>query len=417
LHWFPLSLDISNWRNVVKPFQFIGDNSNLTIVFSRFKTWHDTAAPTLSDAQLTVSCRRFLPGEDPHPFSDLGPAWGIFTLGTELYDTLFGEIPLRQGCLVWDIIDNSAYGTETAFGGSLLTGLLRAVVNISSDGMTEGVDIFTGDPTFPGEYYNPGFLGTNPQAPWVVYEEGLYSGIESSEFIYYEASDCAFVMGGHSMPGVNEAISAAINTGGDFATSLINTAIAGAPLSAPLGLAIDLPPLGGLIDAVAKIFYEDVFLAFMQVPTDRAAGSFLPIAGLEQSTSGLGAFHYMEGWVDNADRAFTLSALLAGRAKQWATRAHTAHTIKVSDAAPYLIGEPGFGHFWLGSRIGTTVLGFPDPNVIFVERVGKIKYSWGKDGPTGWVIDVGYREPKDPALKAFNLITNINGAMSQLGVF
>src|SRR5690625_3451004 len=53
--WFPLSLDISKWRNMVKPFPLIGDNSNLTIVFSRFKTWHDVAQKVLEDAQLSRS--------------------------------------------------------------------------------------------------------------------------------------------------------------------------------------------------------------------------------------------------------------------------------------------------------------------------------------------------------------------------
>lgn len=172
-----------------------------------------------------------------------------------------------------------------------------------------------------------------------------------------------------------------------------------------------------MIDAVAKILYEDVLLAFMETPTLRAAGLTLPIAGLEDVVTGLGDFHYYEGWADGSDRAFTISALLAIRAKIWATRAHTAHTIKVSDGAPYLIGEKGYGHFWLGNRVGTTVLGYPVPDTIFVERVGKLSYKWGKDGPSGWQISIGYREPEDPVLKAMDMIRDINGAMGQLSVF
>lgn len=407
--WMPFSFNPGTWRNIVKPFPLFADNSNVTIVFSRFKTWHDVAKRTLADAQLTVVCRRYLQGEDPHPFSDLSGELNI-----DIAEQIASLVPLRHGVLVWDIVDNSEWGTHTAFGGSLLTGLIRAVVNIASDGTTEGVEIFTGDPTFPGEYYTPNFLGTSPDAPHVVFEEGVYTGIESSEFIYYEATDTSFVTGGHSMPGVNEAISAAINIGGDFLTSLINSALAA---GGAFGSAIDLPPLGGMIDAVAKILYEDVLLAFMEIPTLRAAGLSLPIAGLEDIVTGLGDFHYYEGWADGSDRAFTLSALLAVRAKIWATRAHTAHTIKVSDAAPYLIGEKGYGHFWLGSRVGTSVLGYPTPDTIFVERVGKISYKWGKDGPSGWQISIGYREPEDPVLKAMDMIRDLNGALGQLGVF
>jgi len=160
-----MDLNTSTWRNVVKPFPLVEDNSNLTICFTRFKTWHDLAKPILEDAQLTVTCRRYLSAEDPHPFLDLQGE-----LDTPLIESFEASFPLRNGCLVWDIQDNSGWGTETAFGGSIETGLIRAVVTIADDGYTEGVDVFSGDPTYPGEYYTPAFLGTSPDAPWVIYD-------------------------------------------------------------------------------------------------------------------------------------------------------------------------------------------------------------------------------------------------------
>jgi hypothetical protein len=184
------------WRNQVKPFPIIGDNSPLTIVFSRFKTFYDVAKQTMADAQLTLNVRRYLDG-DPHPYSNLQGELGI-----ESIEKLFEYFPIRHGCLIWEIVDNSEWGTETAFGGSWLTGLIRAVVNIADDGTTEGVSVFTGDATYPGEYYSPWYAGTSPKAPWVVFEEGIYTGIEQSEFEYYEATDTSFVTGGQSMPGV-----------------------------------------------------------------------------------------------------------------------------------------------------------------------------------------------------------------------
>ena len=421
--WMPLSFDPSNWRNITKPFPFIGDNSNLTIVFSRFKSWHDTAKKDLQDAQLTVVCRRYIKGEDPHPFSDLAGE-----LNLNVVEDLFSLIPLRHFCLVWDIVDKSGWGTETAFGGSLLTGLLRAVVNFTSDGITESVDIFTGDPTFPGEYYHPGFTGTNPRAPWVVYVDSLFTGISASEFNFFEATDTSFLVGGHSMPGVNEAFSAGINMAGDFLTSIINTLIGdvgainigggfGGAVTASVP-SIDLPPLGGIMDAVAKILYEDTFLAFMEVPTLRASplGINLPVAGLEANPTSLGELHYYEGWADGADRAFTLSALMAVRAKWWSTRARTAHTITVSDAAPYVFGEKPYGDFGIGDRIGTTWQEYPIPFTIFMERVTRAKYGWGKDGSRGWTFTVGRIEPVDPAFKALEQIKEVNQALSTFGI-
>lgn len=406
--WMPFSFNPAVWRNIVKPFPFIFDGTPTTIVFSRFQSFHDVAKKVLADAQLTLVCRRYLHGEDPHPFQNLKGIWGI-----EPVENLLQRIPLRHGCLVWDIEDNSGWGNETAFGGNLLTGLIRAVTNIASDGTTEGIDVFKSDAEFPGDYYVPDFKGTFPQAPHVVFEEGPYTGIDSSEFIYYEATDTSVVGGGRSMPGVNEAISAGVNIGGDILTSFINSQLAS--LGA-FGGAIDLPPLGGLMDAVLKPLYSDVFLAFQETPTLRAAGLSLPISGLEDIVTGLGDFHYYEGWVEGADKAFTLSQVMAARAKIWATRARTAHTIEVSDAAPYYIGERGYGHFFLGSRVGTTVLGYPDPNMIFVERVSRLKYGWGKDGPTGWKITIGYREPQDPVLKALEMVQQFNSALGQVGL-
>ncbi|OBK32608.1 phage tail protein [Mycobacterium sp. 1245111.1] len=409
--WMPLSFNPATWRNIVKPFPLLADNSNLVIVFSRFKSWFDVAKKVLEDAQLTVVCRRYLPSQgDPHPFSDLAGE-----LDNSITETIAQAIPLREGCLVWDIVDNGNWGTNTTFGGSLLTGFIRAAVQIADDGVTEGIDVFTGDPTSPEQYYRPEYLGTSPGYPHVIFEDGLYTGIESSEFTYTEAEDTSFVTGGGSMPGVNEGISAGVNMAGDFLTSLINTALAP---TGGIGTAIDLPPLGGVMDAIAQILYKDVFLAFMEIPTLRAAadGGTLPLPGLETTPTSLGDFHLFEKWVDGVSKAFTLSAIMAVRAQIWATRPRISHTIKVSDAAPYLVGEPGYGHFWLGNLVGTTVLEFPIPFIVFAERVKKIGYGWDQDGSKGWDITIGYREPQDPAFKALEWIREINQGLGDLGI-
>lgn len=422
-----MDFNVSTWRNITKPFALATDMSGDTIVFSRFKSWHDVAKDILTSNELTVTCRRYLincDNPDPHPFSDLE---GL--LDDSIAESIFELVPLRHGCLVWDIVDNSGWGPlGTSFGGSLLTGLIRSVVNIADDGYTESVDIYTGDYTAPDQYYNPAFLGTAPAYPWVVFEDSPYTGIKSSEFTYYEATTTSFLTGGHSMPGVNEAISAAINMGGDFLTSLINTWIGmAASVSAGGGFGgdvsvsvppIDIPPLGGVMDAVAKILYEDTFLAFMEIPTLRAApgGSLLPLVGLDSNLTSVGDFHLYEDWCDGADRAFTLSAAMAVLAKIWATRPRTAHTIKVSDASPYLIGENGYGHFWLGNRVATGLVDFPDPFVLFAERVSKIRYHWDEKGPKGWELDVGHQEPVEPAFKALQEVKKVNGALSTWGI-
>ena len=407
--WMGPSFWPGNWRNIVRPYPLLGDNTPITVIFSRFQSFYDIAKGVLDDNGLTMTCRRYLKDRDPHPFEDL--------IGEQrLLEELYTKIPLRQGCLVWDVEDNNEWGQGTALGGSILTGLIRGAVTLTSDGYTEGVDVFTGDPTYPGEYYTPAYLGTSPQSPWVVFQEGTYTGIKSSEFQYFEATDTSFLTGGVSAPGINEAASAGVNLGGDIISSLINSAI-DVGNAAPVGaIPIDFPSLGGMMDAIARIFYENVAFAFTEVPTLRAVGVSLPIAGLENIKTGLGDFHYYEGWAEGAERAFTIASAAAIRAKMWATQAHTTHQLKISDAAPYLFGRKGQGHMWIGSRVGTTVLGYPDPDTIFVERVKKAKYSWGKDGPSGWDIGLGYRQPNDPIMRIFTEIKKLTAISSQLGI-
>ncbi|QGH79699.1 minor tail protein [Gordonia phage Anon] len=405
--WFPLSFNPASWRNIVKPFSFWSDNTPTTVVYGRFKPFSQCAKQALEDNQLTMTCRRYFHGEDPHPFEGMQ---GLF--GLDPVEDLFQRIPLRHGCLVWDVVDNSGWATPSSFGGSLLTGLIRAIVRIASDGTTEGVDVFTGDPEFPGDYYKPGFKGTHALYPHVVFEEGPLTGIESSEFTYYEATVTSFVHGSQSAAGVNEAISAAINIGGDALTSFINSTFA---IGGAFGLAIDLPPLGGLLDSLAAPIYTDVFLAYQQVGTLRAADLSLPIPGLENLVSGLGDFHYYEDMTEGT--AHSLGAHLEIRKRIHETRDHTEHTLKVSDAAPYLIGEKGFGDLWLGNRVCTSVLGYPVPDQLFVERVQRIKYSWDKDGPSGWELAIGYKKPKDPTLSLFDEIAKYGEVASGTGIF
>ncbi|QFG12527.1 minor tail protein [Mycobacterium phage Toaka] len=405
--WMGPSFNPANWRNIVKPFPFLADNSPITMVFSRFGTFYDTAKQILTDHQLTLVCRRYIKDRDPHPFEDLKGVWGL-----DPVEDLLQLIPLRDGCVVWDIEDNSGWGTETAFGGSWLTGFVRAIVTLASDGQVEGVDVFSGDYTYPGEYYNPLFMGTSPRAPHAVFEEGPLTGIKSSEFSYYEATDTSFIAGGQSAPGINEGISALINIGGDLLTSYINSALASLAI---VGGAIDLPPLGGLMDSVLAPIYTDTIGAFMEIPTLRAMGITLPIAGLEDVVTGLGDFHYFEGMVDGV-KAFSLSAFAAVAAEIHKTRQRTAHTLKVSDASPYIFAPKGYGHCWIGDRVGTSVLGYPIPDQLFVERVKKLTFEIGADGMKPLDIELGYREPKNPALAVLEELRRVNGGLSTAGI-
>ncbi|MBF6515515.1 phage tail protein [Nocardia cyriacigeorgica] len=360
--WF--DLDQSNWAHVVKPTPIEEDNSQFAIVHSRFRYMFDVQKRITADAQLTWEPRRYLEG-DPEPWPGAN---------------------LRPGTIVWDLVDNSGWDTETSFGGNLFEGLVRGFTSIGSDGMTEGIDVID-DPTFPPEYEIPGWKGTVPRAPGVILRDGERTGIQTNSFHWKPATDTEFVAGGHSMPGVNELISATINMVGDL-----------------IAAALFVPPVGGMADALLKPLYTDVFGAFMKWQD----------IGRAQN---LGWQHYFETFCEGSDRAYTLSALIALRTGMWRTREQTSHTVTVADGVEGLyIGQNGFGNAWLGTRIGTTVRDWGRPGRVYVDRVTELVLEWSRTKTPLWSLTIGAREQEDPVMKALEMLQEVMAAARDLGV-
>src|SRR5699024_7963163 len=94
---------------------------------------------------------------------------------------------------------------------------------------------------FPDEYRSKGFLGSLPEAPWVVLESGDYTGVESTTVEYTPPGPSQFVTGGSSMPGVNETIKAAVIGVGGI-----------------LGSTIGQSQVGSVVDALLEPLYSDV---------------------------------------------------------------------------------------------------------------------------------------------------------------
>jgi hypothetical protein len=90
--------------------------------------------------------------------------------------------------------------------------------------------------------------------------------------------------------------------------------------------------------------------------------------------------------------------------------------MKVSDAAPYTFGPKGHGHCWIGDRVGVSVLGYPVPDQLFIERIKRVKFRQGKDGPKPTEVGLGYREPHNPALYVLEQIKMLNGALGTAGI-
>lgn len=358
-------LDMSTWSIVVKPHDLLSDSSLWTVVHSRFKNWADMAADTLDDAQLMVECRRWLTG-DPLPWPGFTP---------------------RNGALVVDIVDKSGYYTGTGTGGNIFDGFTRTIANFADDFMTETLDSIT-DPVDDSQYTVSNWMGTLPQAPWIVLRTGnIRSPIKTSSFTITPATAIQIVCGGHSPYGINEGISMAIQSAGGA-----------------LGATFGFSALGNVIDTIARPLYTDTILAWM---------AYKHIIRAQHA----GWSHYHEWFAEGADRAYTLSSLLVLRTGIWATRSRFAHEITIdAGAIPWMVGDQGQGHFFLGDRIGSTLKGAPAGKV-FVDQVTALTYSFDRASTPGWNVVIGDRkDAEEPQARLLRKVRDFTSALQDLGV-
>ncbi|KXF56137.1 phage tail protein [Rhodococcus sp. SC4] len=357
------ALNMSNWNMVVKPHAFGSDTSPWTVLSSRFKYWFDMAAPTLGDAQLMVTTRRYLRG-DPPPWPGAN---------------------LRHGTIVFDVVDKSGYWDETSTGGTIFDGLKRTIVTLAGNLVDEILTTAT-EPIDPYKNIVGTWLGTYPRQPYVVYRDGRITGVEAADWEFTCGTSVQMVTGGHSMYGINEGISAGVQLVGNN-----------------LGQLIFQPTAGTIADTFLRPIYSDTIAAWMSIKS--------PVRALKYGWS-----HYQEDLVPGADRAYTLSSIMKIREGFHRSRPRTAHRLKLGDGRPYFIGDNGQGHFFLGDRIGSTIIGAPQRGRVYVEQVGEIELAWDR-GKHGWQAVVG--DPQDlesPIEKTARQAANALGALRELGV-
>ena len=364
-NWVTMGLDISDWHIVVKPESFIDAMASgvvWSVATSRWANFHDMAHYMVEDSEISIECRRYLPGdEEPWAGADL-----------------------RYGTLVVDFVDKSGILVGTANGGNVFDGLARTVVEFADDFIDSTYDIVADSET-PQDYFDVGKRYTDPVKPYVVFYEGETSPVQESSWIYSPTKGVQVAVGGHSAPGVNETISATIQAVGDI-----------------LGNLVQLGSLGGTIDTLLAPLYEDTILAWQTYKSNERANN----TGWDR------LFTYFQ---EGAGKAYTISSLMVLRAGMWATKTVISWQVSVSDGQPYLIGDNGIGHFWLDDRIGLVLKA---DNQIHMDRCRRIDLAWGPDSPPEWTLNVGdERIWQDPAQRALGRIERLIAGLHDLGVW
>ena len=365
---------------IVKP-RKIGDSvAPLALVVGSIRTSiFDVAAPILEDAEMQWDLRRWFIG-DPEPWPGAGTEW------------------IRNGTLFVDIADKSGFRRGTSIGGNLFTGLTRTIASLTSNHVEDSYDLFTGETIDETGYRLPGFLSTPPAHPYVVYRDGDITGIQTSEFSISPGGAGRITVGGQSMPGVDELISAAIRYGGDVLGDNLNAVI-----TAVVGTSVSVGSLGAALDAFLNPIYKDSILAHMSVPLL-----------LRVAKQGWG--HYLETTSTNVTQAYTAASVMDLRARRRETDPDKEFTLTVANASPWLIGDRGFGHWWHGDRVGGTSK-YLMPRV-FVRRNRELTIDWG-DGKgvtiAGKFADT--RNAKDAIEKFAELTAKAMSGLQEIGLW
>ncbi|AXH48350.1 minor tail protein [Gordonia phage Floral] len=344
----------------------------MTIITGQIKqSWWEIAAPILEDAELMIKTWRWLTG-DPEPWPGAGTNW-------------------RNGTLFVDIVDKSGWQTGTSLGGNLATGLIRTIANVTSNYVEDSYDLLTGAPVDTSGYKIPGFLSTQPARPYVIYRDGAVTGLQNFELTRSPGGPARITAGGKSMPGVNELEEAIIGYAGDVLGD--NLVVGGYGVGS----------LGNILNAFLMPILRDSILAYMSVP--------LIIRAHEQ-----GWGHYLETAATGVTQAYTPSAFMDLRKRRRETDPDTAFSFSVADAAPWLIGDRGQGHWWLGDRVGATCryLGAR----VFVCRCRELSLPWGEGKASTWEAKFGnLRTQQDALEKAIGLISTTMSALQEIGAF
>lgn len=200
------------------------------------------------------------------------------------------------------------------------------------------------------------------------------------------------------MPGVNELISAAVQYGGDVLGDNLSAVI-----SAGVGYNVSVGSLGGALDSFLNPIYRDSILAYMSVPLL-----------LRVAKQGWG--HYLETTSTNVTQAFTAASVMDLRKRRRETDPDLEFTLIVANASPWLIGDNGFGHWWLGDRVGGTSK-YLMPRV-FVRRNRQLDITWGDGKGLGIEATFGdTRSEKDAIEHMTELVAKAMSGLQEIGLW
>jgi len=400
-----LNFDPLAWPLQVQFVNILLDQSRWTALGSAWTNWHESMKDLLMDAGVQFRPYTYLTTDEDSPHTELtdlikGPNMQLlkaFGLGKlqEIADDLGKTIdeltrPVRN-CIVFALEDKSGVTGPT---GTVVDGALQ-LIGVTLDNLITPVtlNLSTGSVLDPGNVLNgetlveasgmdrtylvEQLLDVAPNPPKVIWWEGQYNGLVSTDLTFHKGSVKTVMTGGRSPTIVNEAQTFAIRYGLSQLGAVINEYAgvwAGGVLQAPGGEGLDNLYQGQL---------DNVLLAWQRF-TD-------PIRALHA-----GDFAWQEHFEKGTGTAYTLASVLTLRAGNFKTRDFAAFKATTINGHPWMADVD----FSLGDR-----LGFEEENVIYVDQCTAIKRDYDRTTPLRVTLSIGDdRNRDDPFAVAFKTI-------------
>ena len=386
------------------------DQSRWTSTAGSWTPWHEAYKDLLADGGCMMRVYTYLTTDADSPNTELASLLEIapelvagitgLDLGALEADLASLAAPARN-CVVFSFQQNDGVTGPT---GTVADGLLDTVAVTLDDLITPvAIDLNTGNTYDPGQVLNglsvedasgtdgtyliEQLLDVAPAPPQVIWWDGTYNGMISTNLVYHKGSAKTIMTGSKSPTIVNEAQTFAIRYGLAQLSDVINQGLAdaaGGPLQDPGSPGLDNLYQGQL---------NDTLLAWERF-TD-------PIRALYA-----GDVSWQEHFERGSGQAYTLSSVLTLRSGDWKTRPFTAFQAEAINGHPWIADVD----YNLGDRVG-----FEQDGVIFVDNVYALKRTWDWQRPLTVNCKIGEDHQKgDPFAAAFKTISNLYSFIGQL---
>jgi hypothetical protein len=383
------------------------DQSRWTSIGATWTTWQDSYKDILVNSGCMMQAYTYLLTDADSPNTELA---SLLELAPELIagitgidldnlenDTTTMAAPLRN-CVVFSFEDVSGVTGPT---GTLADGLLDTVAVTLDDLITPvTIDLNTGNTYDPGQVLNgetvedasgvgqtyllEQLLGVAPAPPQVIWWDGTYNGMLTTDITYHKGAVTTLMTGSKSPVIVNEAQTFAIRYG----LSQLQTVITGGVFE-ETGAA----PIGAGLDNLYQGQLDNVLLAWERF-TD-------PIRALYS-----GDMAWQEHFERGSGTAYTLSSILTLQSADWKTRAWASFQAQAVDGFPWIADYD----YFLGDRVG-----FEQDGVIYVDNVYGIKHEWDWQKPLDVTCKIGEgRDKQDPFGAAFKTIANLYALVGEI---